>query len=291
MSEDHLLYSVDDGIATIALNRPEKLNAVTYPMLMDLMAAFDRTDADDAVKAVIVTGAGERAFCAGADLSTGGGAFDYKNRPDMSDRPVVNGVYPDTGGRVALRIFNSLKPVIGAVNGVAVGFGATSILPMDIRIASVNARFSYMFAKRGLVPEATSSWFMPRIVGISTALEWTYSGRMVGAEEAQQRGLVRSVHPPAELMGVACELAHSLVDGVAPVSVALARQMMWRMLGADHPMEAHKVESRAVTARGQSQDIAEGIAAYAEKRPPRFPDRVSQDMPAFFPWWRERPFE
>lgn len=288
---DHLLYSVEDGIATITLNRPDKMNAVTYPMLLDLLAMFDRTDADDEVKAVIVTGAGDRAFCAGADLSTGRNTFDYKNRPELSERPKVNGVYLDTGGRVTLRIFDSLKPIIGAINGATVGFGATFVLPMDIRIASDNARFSYVFGRRGLVPEAASAWFLPRVVGISTALEWTYSGRMVGADEALQTGLIRSLHPQAELLAAARDLAHSLIDDTAPVSAALTRQMMWRMLGADHPMEAHKVDSRAVTARGQSKDIAEGIAAYAEKRRPRFPDRVSEDMPSFFPWWFARQFE
>lgn len=288
---DHLLYSVEDGIATITLNRPDRMNAVTYPMLVDLLAIFDRIDADDEVKAVIVTGAGDRAFCAGADLSTGGKTFDYKNRPELSERPMVNGVYLDTGGRVTLRIFESLKPIIAAINGAAVGFGATFVLPMDVRIASDKARFSYLFGRRGLVPEAASAWFLPRVVGISTALEWTYSGRMVGVDEALQNGLVRSLHPEAELLAAARELAHSFVDDTAPVSAALTRQMMWRMLGADHPMEAHKIDSRAITARGQSKDIAEGIAAYSEKRRPRFPDRVSEDMPPFFPWWRPRKFE
>lgn len=292
MSEtDHLLYEVEDGIAAIILNRPDKMNAVTYPMLEALITAFDRTDADDAVKAVIVTGAGDRAFCAGADLSVGGKTFDYANRPDLSGRPMVNGIYPDTGGRVALRIFESLKPVIGVVNGVAVGFGATVLLPMDIRIAVDTARFGYLFARRGLVPEAASSWFLPRIVGISTALEWTYSGRLFGAEEALERKLIRSMHSRADLMGTARDLARSLVAESAPVSVALTRQMMWRMMGADHPMEAHKIDSRAVTARGQSKDTAEGISAYAEKRQAHFPDRVSQDMPSFFPWWASRAFE
>ncbi len=288
---DPILYEVADNIATITLNRPEKMNAVTYPMMMQLLAAFDRSDADDAVKAVIVTGAGEKAFCAGADLSSGGNTFDYASRPEMADRPLVNGIYPDTGGRISMRIFDSLKPVIGAVNGAAVGYGATGILPMDIRIASETARFGYVFGKRGLVPEAASSWFLPRIVSISTALEWTCSGRLVGAQEALERGLVRSLHAPGDLLAAARALAHSMVDDAAPVSIALTRQMMWKMLGADHPIEAHKIDSRAVTARGQSQDIAEGIAAFSGKRRPAFPDSVARNMPDFYPWWPKRNFE
>ncbi len=287
-----LLYEVEDGIATITLNRPEKMNSVTYPMMMDLLAAFDRADADDAVRAIIVTGAGDRAFCAGADLRTAGSdTFDYKNREDMRDRPVVNGIYPDTGGRVSLRIFRCLKPVIGAINGVAVGFGATSILPMDIRIASDTARFRFVFTRLGLIPEAASAWFLPRAVGISTAIEWTCAARMIPASEALERGLLRSVHPQAELLDAARAIARSMIDGTAPVSIALARQMMWQAMGAAHPMEAHRIDSRALTARGQSGDAREGIAAFAEKRDPHFPDRVSRDMPAFFPWWREPEFE
>jgi enoyl-CoA hydratase/carnithine racemase len=284
-------YEVDEGIATITLNRPDNMNALTYEMGLELIEAFDRSDADDAVKAVIVTGAGERAFCAGADLSGGQRTFDYAARDDQPGKPFINGVYPDTGGRIALRIFDSLKPVIGAVNGVAAGFGATILLPMDVRIAAADARFGFVFARRGIVPETASSWFLPRIVGISTALDWCYSGRVFGTQEALTKGLVNAVHPRESLMAAARELARGYIDASAPVSVALTRQMMWRMLGADHPVEAHKIDSRGVMARGASADAKEGVASFREKRGPRFTDRVSADMPSFYPWWHSRVFE
>jgi len=284
-------YEVEDNIATITLNRPDSMNAMTYGMGLELLEAFDRTDADDAVKAVIVTGAGERAFCAGADIGSGAGAFDYAKRKDMADRPMVNGIYPDTGGRVALRIYDSLKPVIGAVNGVAAGFGATILCSMDVRIAADDARFGYVFVRRGLVPETCASWFLPRIVGISTALDWCYSGRIVPAEEALRKNLVTALHSRDRLLDEARAIARSYMENSAPVSIALTRQMMWKMLGADHPMEAHKIDSRGITTRGQSEDVKEGIASFKEKRPPVFPDRVSSDMPAFFPWWERREFE
>lgn len=288
---DAISYEVDEGIATITLNRPDSMNALTYAMGLELIEAFERTDADDAVKAVIVTGAGERAFCAGADLSAGQRTFDYAARDDQPQKPLINGVYPDTGGRIALRIFDSLKPVIGAVNGVAAGFGATLLLPMDLRIASDDARFGFVFARRGIVPETASSWFLPRIVGISTALDWCYSGRVFGAQEALARGLVSAVHAREALLPAARELARSYIVASAPVSIALTRQMMWKMLGADHPVEAHKLDSRGVMARGKSTDAKEGLASFKEKRPPEFTDRVSTDMPAFYPWWRTRTFE
>ncbi|WP_250504187.1 crotonase/enoyl-CoA hydratase family protein [Caballeronia sp. AZ7_KS35] len=288
---DAISYEVDEGIATITLNRPDSMNALTYAMGLELIEAFEHTDADDAVKAVIVTGAGERAFCAGADLSAGQRTFDYAARDDQPQKPLINGVYPDTGGRIALRIFDSLKPVIGAVNGVAAGFGATLLLPMDIRIASDDARFGFVFARRGIVPETASSWFLPRIVGISTALDWCYSGRVFGGQEALARGLVSAVHTREALLPAARELARSYIAASAPVSIALTRQMMWKMLGADHPVEAHKLDSRGVMARGQSTDAKEGVASFKEKRPPEFTDRVSTDMPAFYPWWRTQTFE
>lgn len=286
-----LLYEVEDGIATITLNRPNAMNSLTYQMGMELIEAFDRTDADDAVKAVIVTAAGDRAFCAGADISGGGGAFDYAKRGDQPDKPCINGVYPDTGGRIALRMYDSLKPIIGAVNGVAAGFGATILLPMDVRIAADHARFGFVFARRGIVPETTSSWFLPRIVGISKALDWCYSGRIFDAQEALAAGLVSAVHPKEALLDAARTLACSYVESSAPVSVALTRQMLWKMLGADHPMEAHKIDSRGVMERGKSGDAREGIASFQEKRPAAFPDRVSADMPGFYPWWQARAFE
>jgi enoyl-CoA hydratase/carnithine racemase len=286
-----LLYAVEDGVATITLNRPDRMNAFTVRMRDDLIAAFDATDADDAVRAVIVTGAG-KAFCAGADLAAGGSTFDYEERKDEArETAKVGHVYRDGGGMVSLRIFRSLKPVIGAINGAAVGVGVTMQLPMDIRMASTNARFGFVFARRGITPEAASSWFLPRVVGIQTALEWCFTGRVFDAQEAHRERLVRSVHAPDELLPAARALAREIADNAAPVSVALARQMLWRMAGADDPMRAHRVDSRAIQSRGRSADVREGVGAFLEKRPPRFPDRVSADLPDFFPWWDEQPFE
>ncbi|HYF60834.1 MAG TPA: crotonase/enoyl-CoA hydratase family protein [Burkholderiaceae bacterium] len=290
-SFETLLYDVADGVATITLNRPDRMNAFTTRMRDDLIAAFDATDADDAVRAVIVTGAG-RAFCAGADLSAGGQTFDYAERRDEARESVrVGDVYRDGGGLVTLRIFRSLKPVIGAINGAAVGVGVTMQLPMDIRLASTQARFGFVFARRGIVPEAASSWFLSRVVGLPTALEWCMTGRVFDAQEALRERLVRSVHEPDALLPAARAIAREIVEHTAPVSVALARQMLWRMAGADDPMRAHCVDSRAIQARGRSADVREGVGAFLEKRPPRFPDRVSADMPPFFPWWDEPPFE
>ena len=286
-----VLYSVEDGIATITLNRPEKMNAFTVKMRDELVALFDETDSDDAVRAVIITGAG-RAFCAGADLSSGGKTFDYASRGDAAREALrVGDVYRDGGGVTTLRIFKSLKPVIGAINGAAVGIGVTMQLPMDIRLASTDARFGFVFARRGIVPEAASSWFLSRVVGMQTALEWCYTGRVFNAQEALERGLVRSLHAPADLLPAARALAREIADNTAPVSVALTRQMLWRMAGADHPMQAHRIDSRAIQARGQSADAREGVSSFLEKRQPVYPDKVSKDMPAFFPWWDEPPFE
>lgn len=286
-----LLYDVSDGVATLTLNRPDKLNAFTPLMRDELIAAFDASDADDAVRAVIVTGAG-RAFCAGADLSSGGQTFDYARRADASrDEQRVGEVYRDGGGRVTLRIFRSLKPVIAAVNGAAVGIGMTMQLPMDIRLASSDARFGFVFARRGIVPEAASTWFLPRLVGLQTAAEWCYTGRLIGADEAQQRGLVRSVHAPGELMAAARALACEIAEHSAPVSVAMTRQMLWRMAGAEHPMHAHRLDSRAIQARGRSGDAREGVTAFLEKRSAVWPDRVSSDMPDCFDWRSEPPWQ
>lgn len=286
-----ITLQVDDGIATLTLNRPDKLNAFTTRMRDEMIAAFDLTDADDAVRAVIVTGAG-RAFCAGADLSSGGQTFDYAARNDAARESVrVGDVYRDGGGLVTLRIFDSLKPVIGAINGAAVGIGMTMQLPMDMRLASTQARFGFVFARRGITPEAASSWFLPRLVGMQTALEWCFSGRIFGADEALARGLVRSVHEPDALLPAARALAREIADHAAPVSVALTRQMLWRMAGADHPMQAHRVDSRAIQARGRSGDAREGVSAFLEKRPAVWPDRVSSGMPDFYPWWQEPRFE
>jgi enoyl-CoA hydratase/carnithine racemase len=285
-----LLYSVEDGIATITLNRPDKMNAFTARMMADMIEVFDLTDADDDVRVVIVTGAG-RAFCAGADLSGGGGTFD-RSSPQAVEREEgkVGEVYRDGGGRVTLRIFESLKPVIAAVNGAAVGVGVTMQLPMDIRMASTDAKFGFVFAKRGITPEAASSWFLSKVVGISTALEWCFTGRVFSAQEAHERGLVRSLHAPEDLLPAAKALAREIADNTAPVSVALSRQMLWRMAGADQPMEAHKVDSRAIQSRGASADTKEGVTAFLEKRPAVYPNKVSTDLPDIWPEWVSKPF-
>jgi enoyl-CoA hydratase/carnithine racemase len=280
-----ILYNVADGIATITLNRPERMNAFTAEMRDDLIAAFDATDKDDAVRAVIVTGAG-KAFCAGADLGSGGNTFNYDERADeRRNSAKINGVYRDGGGMVTLRIFNSLKPVIGAINGAAVGIGVTMQLPMDIRLSSTGARFGFVFSRRGIVPEAASSWFLSRLVGMQTALEWCYT------QEAFDLRLVRSLHAPEDLLPAARALAKEIVDNAAPVSIALTRQMMWRMAGAQHPMQAHEIDSRAIQSRGQAADAREGVSSFLEKRQPTYPDKVSTDMPEFFPWWDEPKFK
>lgn len=275
-----LLYGVADGIATLTLNRPEKLNVCSVRLIDEMIDAFDRADADDAVRAVIVTGAG-RAFCAGMDLEKGAKVFERSAQLDPTSDAAR-----DYGGRLALRIFNCLKPVIAAVNGPAVGIGASMLLPMDVRLASETARFGYVFARRGIVPESCASWFLPRVVGISRAVEWCMTGRIFDVSEALAAGLVRSVHAPDALLPAAQAIAREVV-AAAPVSVALSRQMLWRGLGMQHPMQAHRIESRGLLARGSSQDVAEGIGAFLEKRNAQFPDRVSNGMPDFFPWWEE----
>ncbi len=285
-----ITLSVEDRIATLTLNRPDRMNAFTGQMMLDMIKAFDITDADDSVGAVIVTGSG-KAFCAGADLGAGGDTFNYDRTGARGDSSVPEMErIRDGGGRLTLRIFESLKPVIAAVNGAAVGVGATMQLPMDIRLASTEARYGFVFARRGLVPEACSSWFLPKLVGVQTSLEWCYSGRVFPAAEAKERGLVRSLHAPDELLPAARAIAKEIVENAAPVSVTLTRQMIWRMAGADHPMEAHKIDSRAIFQRGKGPDVREGVGAFLEKRPPAFPEKVSTDMPDFFPWWDERRF-
>jgi len=271
-------YEVADSVALITLSRPERMNAFTEVMMREVIDAFDRVDEDDSVRVVIVTGAGDRAFCAGADLGGGGDTFSRGG----SDIQTSVGVPRDGGGMVSLRIFDCKKPVIGAINGAAVGVGVTMTLPMDIRLASDNARFGFVFARRGIVPEACSSWFLPRLVGISTAAEWCYSGRVFPAAEALERGLVRSIHAPDELLPAAMELAREIADNTAPVSVALTRQMLWRMLGADHPMEAHRVDSRGIQSRGASADSKEGVESFLEKRQPVYPVKVSDGLPDLF---------
>ncbi|MGB7370544.1 crotonase/enoyl-CoA hydratase family protein [Erythrobacter sp.] len=278
-----------DGIATITLNRPDKMNAYTRTMGEEIIAAMDDIDADDAVRAVIFTGSGDRAFCAGADLTPEGGGqvfSDPSEVKDLSDPKVRDG-----GGLLTLRLFESKKPLISACNGVAVGVGATMQLAMDIRLASQTARYGFVFARRGIVPEAASSWFLPRLVGISKALEWCYSGRVFDAEEARAGGLVRSLHKPEDLLHDAHDLAREIAENTSAISVAMTRAMMWRLMNADHPMEAHKIDSRAIYRLSRGADAQEGIASFLEKRKPIYPGKVSEDMPDFYPWWEDRPYE
>jgi enoyl-CoA hydratase/carnithine racemase len=281
---------VEDGIATLTLNRPDKLNAFTGQMMSEMIAALDHTDANDDVKAVIVTGAG-RGFCAGADLSAGAQTFDYDARAGEGAGAKVDEVHRDGGGLLTLRIYQSLKPIIAAVNGPAVGIGVTMQLAMDIRLASENARFGFVFARRGIAPEACSSFFLPRLVGVQQALEWCYSGRVFPAAEALAGGLVRSVHAPDDLLPAAKALAREIADNTAPVSVSLIRQMMWRGLSMNHPMEAHRADSRAVQARGRAGDAREGVTAFLEKRQPVYPNKVSTDLPNIWPYWVEPEFK
>ncbi len=286
MSYKTLRYDLaGDGILTVTLHRPDQLNAVDFDMMHELIDAFDRADGDDAVRAVVITGAG-RAFCAGADLSSGETTFDAATWGESPD-----GQKRDAGGRVTLRVFDLKKPVIAAINGPAVGFGATMLLPMDARLASTDARFGFVFTRRGILPEACSSWFLPRLVGVSRALDWTISGRVFDAEEAASGGLVRSLHAADELLPAAHALAREWTEATSAVSVALTRQLMWKMLGADHPMEAHKVDSPGLYAMGVSPDCKEGVMSFLEKRPAEFKMKPSTDMPDFYPWWRPRRFE
>jgi enoyl-CoA hydratase/carnithine racemase len=284
MDFEQIITEQADGVLTITLNRPERLNAWTAQMGQEMRAALDQADADDEVRAVIVTGAG-RGFCAGADLASGGDTFDARKRE------AVAGARRDNGGELTLRIFDCTKPVIGAINGPAVGVGATMTLPMDVRLAAEDARIGFVFARRGIIPEACSSWFLPRVVGISRAMEWVATGRVFSAQEALEGRLVRSLHPKDELLDAARALAREIAENAAPVSVALARQLMWRMLGAEHPMLAHRADSRGMVARGQSADAREGITAFLEKRPAQFPDKVSEGLPEVMPGWRAPEFE
>ena len=289
MSEyTQIRLDIAEGIGTLTLWRPDKMNAFTRTMMAEIIDAIDRTDADDSVRAVIVTGHGERAFCAGADLTPEGGGHVFSDPTqvdDLSDERVRDG-----GGRLTLRLFNSQKPLIGACNGVAIGVGATMQLPFDIRLAADNARFGFVFARRGITPEAASSWFLPRLVGLPTALEWCMTGRIFGAEEALAGGLVRSLHPQGELMDAARAIAREIADNTSAVSVAMTRAMLWRLSALPHPMDAHRIDSRAIYRLSRSGDAREGIASFLEKRPPAFLDRVSSAMPDFYPWWDEPGF-
>ena len=287
MGYSQIDYQVSEGIATITLNRPDKLNAFTRTMMDEIVDAMDRVDGDDGVRAVIFTGAGERAFCAGADLTPEGGGGPFSNPAaveDLSD-PRVR----DSGGLLTLRLYRSTKPLISACNGAAVGVGITMQLPMDIRLASENARYGFVFARRGIVPEACSSWFLPRLVGVSQALEWCMTGRIFDAQEALRGGLVRSVHPQGELIDTARGLAREIGDNTSAVSIAMTRAMLWRVPPGAHPMEAHKVDSRAIYRLSKAADAKEGVQSFLEKRSPDFPLRVSRDMPDFYPWWGAEP--
>ncbi len=285
MPYSQISLDIDGPIATITLNRPEKMNAFTGTMMNEICDALDKTDGDDAIRAVIFTGAGDRAFCAGADLTPEDGRAVFSDSSpveDLSDPRVRDG-----GGLLTLRIFKSRKPVIGAINGAAVGVGATMQLPMDMRLASETARYGFVFARRGIVPEACSSWFLPRLVGMQTALEWCMTGRVFDAAEAKDRGLVRSVHAPGQLIEAAHALAHEIADNTSSVSIAMTRAMLWRLSSLDHPMDAHRIDSRAIYRLSKGKDAAEGIRSFLEKRPALFPAKVSEDMPDFYPWWEE----
>ncbi|HJR25189.1 MAG TPA: crotonase/enoyl-CoA hydratase family protein [Acidimicrobiales bacterium] len=283
-----IALDLEDRILTITLDRPDRLNAFTVPMQRELVEALDRVDEDPDVRVVVVTGRG-RGFCAGADLAFGADTFDIG-----AGSPATGGgerrPHRDEGGLVTLRLYQCTKPVIAAINGPAVGVGATMTLPMDVRLASETARFGFVFARRGIVPEACSSWFLPRVVGINTALEWTFTGRVFGADEALARGLVRSVHAPDDLLPAAYELAREIADNTSAVSIAMTRQMLWRMLGEEHPMAAHRVDSNGIAKLGQSADAREGVTSFLEKRPPQFTDKVPADVPSPWPFWEEPDF-
>ncbi len=283
MAYETLRTDLDRGVFTLTLNRPDRLNALSRQMGDELLDVIEQVDANDDIRAVIVTGAG-RGFCAGADLSGGGGSFDR-------GASAVAKTHRDEGGLITLRIFDSTKPWIAAINGPAVGIGVTMTLPMDVRIASSRARFGFVFTRRGIVPEAASSWFLPRVVGIGRAMEWVATGRVFPADEALEGGLVNRVLPEDELLPAANEIAREIADNTSSISVALSRQMLWKMLCADHPMEAHRLDSAGVYAMGRTPDGYEGVKSFLEKRPPEFPMKVSRDMPAYFPWWKPREFE
>ena len=292
MKFETIKYEVKDKILTITLNRPDRLNAFTGQMMNDLISAFNSASNDDEVRVVIVTGEG-RGFCAGADLGAGEATFnrDESPRTKKTDDEENLEWLRDGGGRTTLAIYDCSKPIIAAINGPAVGVGVTMTLPMDIRLASEEAKFGFVFARRGLVPEAASSWFLPRIVGISKSLEWTFSGKVFNAEEALDGGLIRSIHSKDSLMDEAKKIANEIIENTSPVSVSMTRQMLWKMLGADHPMEAHKVDSSAIYELGKGEDTKEGVNSFLEKRPPEFPSKVSKDMPDFYPWWDEKEFK
>ncbi len=284
-----ILLDKADGIATITLHRPDKMNAFTRVMMGEMISAMDDVDADDSVRAVIITGHGDRAFCAGADLTPEGGGHVFSDPNEVDD--LTDERVRDGGGMLTLRLFNSTKPLIGACNGVAVGVGVTMQLPFDIRLCSDNARFGFVFARRGITPEACSTWFLPRLVGMQKSLEWCMTGRIFDAQEALDAGLVRSVHPQGELLDAAREIAREIADNTSAISVSMTRAMLWRLSPTEHPMMAHRIDSRAIYRLSRGRDAKEGIASFLEKRPPNYPGKVSQDMPDFYPWWEEPGFE
>ena len=289
MAYETVRYELADRVATIWLNRPDKLNAVNGTLVRELMAALEAADADDEVRAVIVTGAG-RAFCAGADLSRGADSFKSPGaapESEAGEADLGDKRNQELGGLLAMLLYNLRKPVIGAINGAAAGMGATMVLPMDIRICAEEAKFGFVFARRAMTLETGASFFLPRIVGISKALEWCLSGRMVFAAEALEHGLVNAVVPQDQLLAEARRIARDIADNAAPVSVALIRQMLWKGLGMSHPMEASRIESRGMYVRARDKDAKEGVMSFLEKRLPDFPDKVSRDMPDFYPWWEE----
>ncbi len=284
MEYKQIKCEIAESIMTVTLNKPERLNAINRIMMNEVMDALEKADADDGVRVVIVTGAG-RAFCSGADLSEGAKTWDYQSKGlGTLD------THRDGGGIFALRVYDMKKPVIAAINGPAVGFGITMTLPMDIRLASENARMGFLFTRRGVVNEAASSWFLPRIVGINTAAEWVLTGRIFEPREALNRGLVSEVLPPSALIPRAREIAAEIVNNTSAISVALTRQLLWKMLGADHPLEAHRLDSKCMFWAGAQADAKEGITAFLEKRPPRFNMKPSSEMPPFYPWWTNKPF-
>ncbi len=285
MAYKTITYAVEDRILTITLNRPEKLNAYSEDMHHDLFKAMDEAEADDNIRVIIVTGEG-RAFCAGMDLGKGNDTFNYgelDENPDWSE-------YRDLGGMLALRFYESTKPMIAAINGPAVGVGITMTLPMDIRLASEDSKMGFVFVRRGVMPDGCANWFLPKLVGVGQSLEWFLSGKIFSAAEARERGLISSIYPADQLLDKAKEMAMDIARNTSAVSVALTRQMVWRMAGADHPMESHKVETRGFYYTGRSKDAKEGIMSFIEKRKPVFTNSPVSDMPPFYPWWKEPEF-
>ena len=283
MNLSQTLYEIKDGLALITLNRPDHLNAFTPVMREEFIRIIEEADQDDAVRVIVVTGAG-KAFCAGADLSSGGSTFD---RTDQEGRPISISRHRDGGGRTVLAIFNCRKPVIAAINGPAVGVGITMTLAMDMRVAAAEAKIGFVFTRRGVVPEACSSWFLPRIVGISKAAELVYTGRVFRAQDEAHSGLFNYVLPQAEVLPKALSLAREIAENTAPVSVALSKAMLWHGLGETDPQSAHLIDSRCFYWAGRQKDAYEGVQSFLEKRPPRFSLKVSADLPDFYPWWKE----